>query len=217
MDTSVVRRRRGTSMDSKSGESVGGAEQRVDGAFGVGHHAEHVPVGVHDAGDVAHGAVRIRAGRRRPPASGVAEDDVAVSLESVERRVVGGVAPVTVRDRHAQDLARRRSGSVNIVSVSSTRMCTHSQTELEAGVAQQRAGEQPGLAGDLEAVADGEHRSAALRVRDDLLHDRAEARDRAGAQIVAVAEAAGQDDDVDSLEIVSPCARDRRPSRRAPR
>ena len=42
----------------------------------------------------------------------------------------------------------------------------------------------------------------ALRVRDDLLHDRAEARDRAGAQIVAVAEAAGQDDDVAACEVV---------------
>ena len=47
-----------------------------------------------------------------------------------------------------------------------------------------------------------EHRAAALGVRDDLLHDRAEARDGAGAQVVAVAESTRQDDDVAALQIV---------------
>ena len=35
--------------------------------------------------------------------------------------------------------------------------------ELQAAVAQQRAGQQPGLEQDLEAVADAEHRPAARR------------------------------------------------------
>src|SRR5437868_3857162 len=58
------------------------------------------------------------------------------------------------------------------------------------------------LARDLEAVADGEHRPAALGERDHLLHDRAEASDRAGAQVVAVREAAGENHDVGALEVV---------------
>src|SRR5262249_12418507 len=56
--------------------------------------------------------------------------------------------------------------------------------------------------GDLEAVADGEHPAAALGERLHLAHDRAPGRHRAGAEVVAVAEAAGQDDDVDAAEVV---------------
>jgi hypothetical protein len=68
-------------------------------------------------------------------------------------------------------------------------------------VGQQRAGQQPRLAQDLEAVADTEHRAAVAGERDDLLHDRSEARDRAGPQVVAVGEPAGDDDRVDALQV----------------
>ncbi len=78
----------------------------------------------------------------------------------------------------------------------------HLAHELQRRVAQQRAGEEVGLAGDLESVADAEHGGAALGVRHDLAHDRAEAGDGAGAEIVAVAEAAGEDHDVDALQVV---------------
>ena len=57
--------------------------------------------------------------------------------------------------------------------------------------------------------------AAALRVRDHFLHDRAEARDRAGAQIVAVAESAGKNDHVRRPGGRDPCARGRRLLRRA--
>src|SRR5689334_22687817 len=69
-------------------------------------------------------------------------------------------------------------------------------------IAHQRARQQPGLAGDLKAVADGKHRPASFCVRNDLLHDRAEARDCSGTQIVAVAESAREDDHVRALKIV---------------
>src|SRR5579871_4445447 len=44
-------------------------------------------------------------------------------------------------------------------------------------------------------------RTSAPGVLDDGLHDRREARQGAGAEIVAVAEAAGQDDDVGAAEV----------------
>ena len=72
--------------------------------------------------------------------------------------------------------------------------------ELQIAVAQHRAGQQPGLEQHLEAVADAEHRAAALGEVADRRHDRREARDRAGAQVVAVREPAGQDHDVGALE-----------------
>ena len=53
----------------------------------------------------------------------------------------------------------------------------------------------------MEAVADTEHRATVIGERDDRLHDRRELGDRADAQIVAVGEAARDDDRVDPLEV----------------
>ena len=85
------------------------------------------------------------------------------------------------------------------VSVSSTRSA-RSADEAEAAVAHQRAGQQARLAQDLEAVADAEHEAAVGGEAHDAVHDRREARHRAAAQVVAVGEAAGQDDAVDAVQ-----------------
>ncbi len=73
--------------------------------------------------------------------------------------------------------------------------------EAQRVVAAQHAGQQPGLGQDLEPVADPEHQPATLRVVAHGAHDRAEAGDRAGAQVVAVGEAAGQDDRVGATQL----------------
>ena len=54
-----------------------------------------------------------------------------------------------------------------------------------------------GLTEDLETVADAEGGPPGLRVLDHGAHDRAEPRDRARAQVVAVGESAGPDDQGD--------------------
>ena len=74
--------------------------------------------------------------------------------------------------------------------------------EAQTRVAQQRTRQQPRFTGDLEAVADREHGSTALGKRNDFLHDRTETSDRAGAEIVAIAETAGEDYNVDILKVV---------------
>src|SRR6185437_3867186 len=74
--------------------------------------------------------------------------------------------------------------------------------EFEARVAEERSGQQPSLTSNLKAVTDGEHRATAFGEGDDVLHHRAESRDGAGAQVVAVAEAAGKHDDVALAQIV---------------
>ena len=63
--------------------------------------------------------------------------------------------------------------------------------ELQVLVAHERAGEQPGFAEDLEAVAASDHRLAVGGVALQRAHDGGEAGDGAGAQVVAVGEAAG--------------------------
>jgi hypothetical protein len=67
-------------------------------------------------------------------------------------------------------------------------------------VGQQRTRQQAGLAQDLEAVADPEHRATLASEGDDVLHDRREARDGSDPQVVAVGEAAGDDHRVDVLQ-----------------
>ena len=73
--------------------------------------------------------------------------------------------------------------------------------EAQAGIADQRAGQQAGLGQDLEAVADAEHGGAGLRAPHDLAHHRAARRHGAAAQIVAVGEAAGHADQVELRQL----------------
>ena len=102
---------------------------------------------------------------------------------------------------------------MNGVSAFSTTSSTWRQMNRSV-VGQQRAGQQARLAQDLEAVADAEHRAAVGGELGDRLHHRREAGDRAGAQVVAVGEAAGHDDRVDAREVAvavpeQPCLADR--------
>ena len=93
-------------------EAVGRAHQRIGGAFGVRHHAEHVALAVEDAGDVAQRAVRV---------VDIAEGDAVLGFEFVERALVGVVAALAVGDREVQDLAAVEAAEVNGESVVSTR------------------------------------------------------------------------------------------------
>ena len=68
-------------------------------------------------------------------------------------------------------------------------------------VADERAGQQVRLAQDLEAVADAQDGQASSGLAHDLAHDGSGRRDRAAAQVVAVGEAAGDDDRVDAVQV----------------
>jgi hypothetical protein len=72
---------------------------------------------------------------------------------------------------------------------------------FEASVAHERAGKKTGFGEDLEAVADAEDETAGVgEVATDCMTGR-EAGDGAGAEVVAVGEAAGNEDCVDVLEV----------------
>src|SRR5262249_1665920 len=108
------------------------------------------------------------------------------------------VVALAVRDRHADHLAR-------IVAARERRVgALHPQAdlvtnELERGIAHQHAWQQPGLAKNLEAVADAEHEAATLGMFAHGIHHRRARRDRAATQIIAVGEAARDDDEIGAL------------------
>ena len=74
----------------------------------------------------------------------------------------------------------------------------HLADEAELGVAHQHAGQEAGLAQNLEAVADPHHQPAARRVAADRGHDPRSRRDRAAAQIVAIREPARQHHEIEA-------------------
>src|SRR3954470_22885798 len=171
----------------------GGTGQLVDRVLGVRHEPEDVARLVADAGDVGERAVRVRA-------VGIPQDDLAGGLHPVELARWQVVAPGRVLDRDRQPLAldaraRERRAGVDDLD----RRLRAAEAQVVIG--QQRARQQPRLAQHLEAVADPEHEAALAREGDHRLHDRREARDRPDAQVVAVREAARDDDAVDAAEV----------------
>ena len=178
--------------DSNSTQSVGAAEDRFAGAFGVRHQADDVPRLVADAGDVVERSVRVGGVADRAGSVAVAEHDPSGRLQLVDHVGRGEVVAFAVGDRQLQHLAARRARGerrVGLLDADADVLAV----KLEVAIAQHRAGQQPGLEQDLEAVADAEHRSTPARELGHRRHDRREPRDGAGAQVVAVREAAGQD------------------------
>ena len=99
---------------------------------------------------------------------------------------------------------------VNGVSVLDDLELDLAEDEPQRRVGQQRAGQQARLAEHLEAVADPEHEAAGGGELGHLLHHRREAGDRAGAQVVAVGEAAGDDHRIDALQVAVAVPQDHR-------
>ena len=113
---------------------------------------------------------------------------------------IGVVAAFAVRDGNAEHLAGLAGGRERRFGVLDAQVHPLAAV-LERVVAHERAGKEVGLAEDLEAVADADDGLAGLGVPDDGLHDGREAGDGAGAQVVAVGEATGEDDAVVGGEI----------------
>jgi hypothetical protein len=152
--------------------------------LGMRHQAHDVPFRIDDAGDVGDGTVRVVL---------IAEDDLSVRLELAEEPLVGEPAALPVLDRDGEGLTalaerrERRVGSLDPKIDITT-------NERERRVRPERAREEAGLAEDLEAVADPEHRTAVRGELGDGSHRRRKARDGAAAEVVSVREPAGEDD-----------------------
>ena len=72
----------------------------------------------------------------------------------------------------------------------------HLADEAQIGVAHQDPRQQAAFAKDLKAVANAKDQAAALGMGADAVHDGGAAGDRSAAQVVAIAEAARQNDEI---------------------
>src|SRR6478609_6244195 len=182
------------------GEEAATVEARtvalLDRVLGVRHEPDDVAALVGDAGDVAVGAVGVAA----LGVGDVAENDPSLPLEPVERRLVGDETALAVLEDDRDLLAGLEVGRPRGRGVLDDEPLVDA-VELAVVVADQRAGQQVALGEHLEAVADAEDGQATLGRRDERLHDRCEAGDGAAAQVVAVGEAAGEDDRVHAPEV----------------
>ena len=136
--------------------AVGRAVQAARSCFRDAASADDVAGLVHDAGDVAHGAIGIGAFR-------VAENDAALAFEAAERFGIGNVVAFAMGDRAAQDGAPFGRRLVKNVRLFSTFSFTCRQTNLSRNCAARAPGSKPGLGQDLEAVADAQHLQAPAR------------------------------------------------------
>src|SRR5690606_34495469 len=165
--------------------ALGGFDQ----VFGMRHHAEYIAALVDDAGDIVHGAVRVRSRR-------IAEDDLVLVFHGGQRVGVGKVIAVVMGDGAADDLAL-------VVGAGEIRLgIDHFEQDFLAdepqrAIAHQGAGQEAGFHEDLETVADTENLDALLGLFADRLHDGHAGGDRAAAQVIAVGKAAGDDDQID--------------------
>ena len=163
------------------------------------HQADDVPLVVADAGDVGEGAVRVGLRGRATGRVAVPEHDPLVVLETVDDVRFRVVVSLAVSDRNAKDLAgegARRERRIALLHADAHVLAM----ELEVAVPQHRAWEESRLQEDLEPVADPEDGAPMPREVRNSRHDRREAGDGAGPQIVTVREPAWQDHDVRAFE-----------------
>src|SRR5882762_5581598 len=161
----------------------------------MGHEAGDVALAVADASDIANGAVGIAGAVVGTVGRRVAKNDLAIFLEVGERGFITVVIAIGMRDGKLEDLSLLRGVGERRVRLLDADVYVAAD-EAQAAIAHHRAGEQAGLAQNLEAVADAKYHSAAVREFFDGLHHRRKPRDSAGAQIIPIGKSAGQDNGV---------------------
>src|SRR5713226_1003515 len=182
-------------------QAISGAQCRFHGAFGMGHQPGDIALAVADSGDIADRAVGIAgvivgAIRRR-----VTKDDLTIFLEGRERGFVAIVVAVAMRDGNLEDLALLRGVGERRVRLFHADV-DMSADETQAAVAHHSARKQAGFEQNLKAIADPKNHAAVPGKLPDRFHHRRKACDGSGAQIIAVREAARQNDGVAIREVL---------------
>src|SRR5580692_2389588 len=184
---------------TKNHQAVSGAERRFHGAFGMRHQAQNVAFAVANAGDGMQRAVGIGFavvfGRLRAIRLYVVKNNSTVAFEFGERGRLAEIISFVVRNRNFQHLTLLRGASEG--SVGGFDADVHLATEIaQALVAHHRAGKKSCFEQDLEAVADSEDQASGTREAVHGFHYRRKSRNRPGAQVIAIREAAGENYDV---------------------
>ena len=129
----------------------------------------------------------------------VVDEDLVVRVEGGEGGVVGEVAAFPVSDGDIEDLAFGGGAGESGLGGFHAEVLVFAD-EVEAFVANQRAGEESALAEDLKTVADADDCAAGCSEAFHRLHDRGEAGDGSAAEVVTIRKAAGNDDGVEARE-----------------
>src|SRR5207245_6209546 len=181
-------------------EPIGAPHRALGSPFGVRHQAEDRAVLVDDPGDVLQRSIGIGGLRQLALGGRIPEHDLPVAPERSQRVGFGVVLALTVRDRHGQHLARPhtpRERRLDVLDAEPRGLAAVLQTL----VTHERAGQEPRLAEDLEAVAGAEHVPTPGHEVRERIDDRRPASDRAGPQVVTIREPAGQDHAVEAAQI----------------
>lgn len=194
--------RQRTGHGLKNLESIGGAEQRFTTAVWMRHHAEYVAAFIADAGNIVERAIGIRLGDHFAVESRIAENNAVIAPELRQRLGLAKVVAFHVPDGDFEHFAFLAGMSKWRVGALYPQMHRFADV-LQSGIAQQRPGEQSGLAEDLKSVADTQHQPTTRGEALHWLHDRCKFGDSAGAQVVSIGKAAGDHDRIAVLEIVT--------------
>src|SRR5262245_25302130 len=181
-------------------EAIGAAEHRLAGAFRMRHQANDIAGLIAETGNSRRGAIRVGLIADLAGLGAVAENDLAVRVEPGNHLGLSEVIAFAVSDWKRQHLttpARHREWCVGLFNPHVDLLTL----KLQAPVPQHGARQQSSFKQHLEAVADAEHRSAAIGERLHLAHDRRKTRHRSASQVVPVREATRKNDDICALEI----------------
>lgn len=181
-------------------QAIRRAEKGFAGAVGVRHHAEDVAAFTEDARDVFEGAVGVGLRCDLSGGGAVAESDAVPAFELVQGVGVAKVVAFHVADRHLENLPFLEGVGKGGVGAFSAEVNLFANV-AEASVAHECAGKEASFAKDLEAVADADDGAALPGESLDALHDGGEACEGASAKVIAVGEAAGDEDGVAVLEV----------------
>src|SRR5205823_10578096 len=142
--------------------------------------------------------------------SAIAEHDAVYLIPSRQRLLVAKVIAFHVADGNAQHLALRAGTRERRVGALHAHVHKFADV-FQPGIAHERAGKQAGFAENLEAIADAEHQASGGSELLHRVHYRRELGDSAGSQVIAISEAAGNNDGIAVLQVVAlvPQERDR--------
>ena len=156
------------------------------------HESAHISPLVANAGNVPKRAIGIR--RFEDFARGIAilPKNLIVRLEPGQRGFIGEVTAFTMRDGKAQHQAGGDSIREDGIRIEGFQIDVLA-SELKGPIANQSAGQKARFAKNLKPIANAEDEAALRRELLHRLHDRAESRDCAAPQIIAVSEAARHD------------------------
>lgn len=156
------------------------------------HQSRNITTLIANARDIQQRAIRICRVGDISARIAVLPQDLIIRLQFCERGFVRKIASFPVRNRHAQNFSGRNPIRKRRI-VRDRFQVDEFAMELQITIANQRAGQQPRFRQHLKSVANANHQSAIVGELFHRLHHGTESRNRAAAQIIAIAEAARND------------------------